>query len=190
MTQLALPNAVETGFTRLVPPMEGARLYATAQSPIGELLFTADGHALTGLYLETEKGEGLLNGSQRDDGWFSAAKAQLAAYFAGELTQFDLLVAPHGTAFQWRVWQALLSIPYGTTTSYGRIASQLGEAKAARAVGLANGRNPISIIIPCHRVIGASGALTGYGGGLDRKAWLLAHEARQRPSTVRQSFLS
>jgi methylated-DNA-[protein]-cysteine S-methyltransferase len=112
----------------------------------------------------------------RDDGAFADAIAQLRAYFAGELRTFELPLAPHGTPFQRRVWDALLAIPYGTTTTYGRLAQQLGDPRAVRAVGLANGRNPIPIIIPCHRVIGANGSLIGYGGGLERKQWLLERE--------------
>lgn len=105
--------------------------------------------------------------------------AKLAAYFAGDVKCLDnVLVLYRGTAFQNRVWLALRSIPAGATQSYGALAARLGDPKATRAVGLANGANPIAVIVPCHRVIGAKGALTGYGGGLDRKKWLLAHEAR------------
>jgi len=110
----------------------------------------------------------------------------LGAYFAGELQALDSLqVAPQGTPFQHSVWQALRDIPYGTTTTYGELAARLGNAKAVRAVGLANGANPVGIVIPCHRVIGADGSLTGYGGGLERKRWLLAHEgARAQPTAL------
>lgn len=118
---------------------------------------------------------------QRDDRVFRDVTAQLRAYFASELTQFSLALAPKGTAFQQHVWFALRSIPYGTTTSYGRLATALGDPRAVRAVGLANGRNPIPIIIPCHRVIGADGSLTGYGGGMHRKQWLLALEGLALP---------
>jgi methylated-DNA-[protein]-cysteine S-methyltransferase len=104
-------------------------------------------------------------------------RAQLAEYFAGRRRDFDLPLAPAGTPFQQRVWQALRAIPYGRTESYGALAARLGQPGAGRAVGLANGQNPIAIVIPCHRVIGAGGALTGYGGGLERKRWLLALEA-------------
>jgi methylated-DNA-[protein]-cysteine S-methyltransferase len=106
---------------------------------------------------------------------------QLTAYFAGELRDFDLPLAPVGTPFQERVWQALRDIPYGATTSYSALANRIGAPGAARAVGLANGRNPIAIIIPCHRVIGAGGTLVGYGGGLNRKRWLLDLEAGRVP---------
>ncbi|WP_268964573.1 methylated-DNA--[protein]-cysteine S-methyltransferase [Rheinheimera sp. UJ63] len=108
--------------------------------------------------------------------WTREAKAQLSAYFAGELTLFQLPLAAEGTAFQQHVWQALLTVPYGQTASYGDIAKQIGNPKGMRAVGLANSKNPISIIVPCHRVIGANKTLTGYAGGVDKKAWLLAHE--------------
>ena len=106
------------------------------------------------------------------------AKAQLLSYLEGKLQRFDLPMAPQGTEFQQQVWQALRQIPYGTTCSYQDIALALGNANSVRAVGAANGKNPISIIVPCHRVIGKSGKLTGYAGGLSRKAWLLDLEAR------------
>jgi methylated-DNA-[protein]-cysteine S-methyltransferase len=107
-----------------------------------------------------------------------AARAQVDAYFAGELRTFDLPLQAEGTPFQRAVWAALEGIPFGTTTSYGAIAAAVGAPGSARAVGAANGRNPIAIVVPCHRVIGADGRLVGYGGGLDRKTWLLGHEAR------------
>jgi methylated-DNA-[protein]-cysteine S-methyltransferase len=152
--------------------------YSLFASPIGELLLTGDGTALTGLYFP-----GWIRDPswQRDDGAFADATAQLRAYFDGELTEFSLALAPRGTPFQQRVWSAVRTIPYGTTTSYGRLAVELGDARATRAVGLANGRNPIPVVIPCHRVIGADGSLTGYGGGMDRKQWLLALEGRALP---------
>ncbi len=105
------------------------------------------------------------------------AEAQLRAYFAGELRRFDLPLAPRGTSFQLSVWDALLEIPYGSTTSYSELAAAIGRPSACRAVGAANGRNPLAVIVPCHRVIGAAGGLTGYGGGLERKRMLLALEA-------------
>ncbi|MBU2114886.1 MAG: methylated-DNA--[protein]-cysteine S-methyltransferase [Gammaproteobacteria bacterium] len=108
------------------------------------------------------------------------AAEQLQAYFAGTLQQFSLPLAASGTAFQQQVWQALCAVPFGTTCSYADIANQIDNKKAVRAVGAANGRNPIAIIVPCHRVIGANGTLTGYAGGLDKKAWLLKHEQRQQ----------
>ena len=105
-----------------------------------------------------------------------AAARQLSEYFAGDRTDFDLDLAPSGTDFQRKVWTALSQIPYGTTESYGQLALRIGQPTASRAVGLANGRNPIAIVVPCHRVIGSSGTLTGYAGGLERKRWLLEHE--------------
>jgi methylated-DNA-[protein]-cysteine S-methyltransferase len=114
-----------------------------------------------------------------DPGAFNDAVDQLGAYFAGELTDFDIELDLRGTEFQQRVWRVLLTIPYGDTRSYGEIAEQIGAPGAARAVGLANGHNPIAIVVPCHRVIGARGSLTGYGGGLDRKRSLLELEQKR-----------
>jgi methylated-DNA-[protein]-cysteine S-methyltransferase len=151
--------------------------YSTTPSPIGELLLTGNGTALTGLYMQVHKhGREISADWSRNEAAFKPARAQLAAYFAGELRRFELRVEMAGTAFQQRVWRALRDIPHGATESYGALANRIGAPKAARAVGLANGRNPISIIVPCHRVIGANGSLTGYGGGIERKQWLLAHE--------------
>ena len=110
-----------------------------------------------------------------------AAAAQLREYFAGDRVDFDLVLAASGTAFQHRVWAALREIPYGWTWSYGQLAAHIGQPTASRAVGLANGRNPIAIVVPCHRVIGASGTLTGYAGGMGRKRWLLDHERTAQP---------
>ncbi len=110
------------------------------------------------------------------------AAGQLLEYFAGERTRFDLVLAPVGSPFQRRVWAALCDIPYGRTESYGRLAARIGQPTASRAVGLANGRNPIAIVVPCHRVIGASGTLTGYAGGLERKRWLLDLEGALQPT--------
>jgi methylated-DNA-[protein]-cysteine S-methyltransferase len=117
-----------------------------------------------------------------------ACTAQLGAYFEGERLVFDVPIAPQGTAFQLRVWHALLDIQYGHTTSYGQIAQQLGDPKTTRAVGAANGSNPIAIIIPCHRVIGADGSLTGYAGGMDKKRWLLRLEALTRGMSQPELF--
>lgn len=155
--------------------------WTVLSSPIGDLLLSADDHGLTGLYMRGA-GDVAAAPGQRDDAHplLTAAQAQLDAYFAGTLTEFALPLAAAGTAFQRRVWAALTDIPFGSTTSYGALARLLGQPGAMRAVGLANGRNPISIIVPCHRVIGADGSLTGYGGGLERKRWLLAHEQAAR----------
>ncbi len=154
--------------------------YTQFSSPLGPILLTSDGVALTGLYMHEHKhGEPIREDWTLDDGAspFEEARQQLSAYFAGTLTRFDLPLAPRGTAFQRRVWEELKAIPYGATISYGELAQRIGNANASRAVGLANGRNPISIIVPCHRVIGANGKLVGYGGGLSRKAALLAFES-------------
>lgn len=149
------------------------------ESPIQTLRLLSDGRSLIGLYMMSEK---YALTPQRD--WvedesvapFPEAKQQLTAYFAGTLTDFDLPLELFGTTFQQKVWETLKTIPYGTTISYGELAQQLGQPTASRAVGLANGRNPVSIVVPCHRVIGANGKLTGYGGGIERKQWLLNHE--------------
>jgi methylated-DNA-[protein]-cysteine S-methyltransferase len=158
-------------------------------SPIGPLTLVAADGKLTGLYLDSPR-----SGSRRHepsaqtlgppgdlaDEPFAAAANQLAAYFAGALTEFTLPLAPAGTPFQRRVWAGLQTIPYGETWSYGQLAATIGNPAAVRAVGLANGRNPIAIAIPCHRVIGSDGSLTGYGGGLDRKRYLLDLEDHGR----------
>jgi methylated-DNA-[protein]-cysteine S-methyltransferase len=158
--------------------MNDKTYFDTLNSPIGDLLLTSDGSALTGLYMDAGKhGPAMQSGWKRDPGVFKVARAQLKAYFAGELQDFDVPLAAEGTEFQRKVWATLREIPYGVTWSYVQLAERIGNPKASRAVGLANGRNPISIIVPCHRVIGANGSLTGYGGGLPRKKWLLAHEA-------------
>lgn len=153
--------------------------YTTLASPLGELLLLSDGEALTGLYLEGHRGGPARSADwRRDDGPFQAARAQLEAYFAGELQSFDVPVALRGTEFQRLVWSELQRVPYGATVTYGELAARVGRASAVRAVGAANGRNPVSIIVPCHRVVGADGTLTGYAGGLERKRWLLAWEAK------------
>lgn len=123
--------------------------------------------------------------ARRDAEGAAAAIEQLREYFAGARTTFDLTLAPRGTAFQRQVWLALRPIPYGVTTSYGAIAASIGRPTASRAVGAANGQNPIAIVVPCHRVIGSTGALTGYGGGMDRKRWLLRHEVAQTAQQAR-----
>ena len=155
--------------------------YTTIASPIGELLLKSDGESVSGLYMHKHKhkrGATPTREWKRDDAALKQSSAQLRAYFAGELREFELPLAPEGTPFQQRVWRALCDIPFGETISYGELARRIGQPTASRAVGLANGRNPISIVVPCHRVIGADGSLTGYGGGLARKRWLLAHESK------------
>ena len=152
--------------------------YDTMTSPVGELLLVGDGQALTGLYMRPDhrRVPRVDRGWRRDRGLFGDARQQLRAYFDGELKAFDLPLAPRGTAFQMEVWRALLDIPYGGTASYGELAGAVGRPRAARAVGAANGRNPLAIVVPCHRVIGAAGALTGYAAGVDRKRILLELE--------------
>jgi methylated-DNA-[protein]-cysteine S-methyltransferase len=164
--------------------------WVTVGSPVGPLTLVADGDALAGLYMEEHRHQPgpAAFGSPGDPAAapFAAAAGQLAAYFAGELTDFDVPLEPGGTPFQRKVWMALRAIPYGQTVTYGQLAARLGAPGSSRAVGLANGRNPISIVVPCHRVIGADGSLTGYGGGLPRKRFLLDLEraAAGRPGEL------
>ncbi len=149
-------------------------VHTTIASPVGELLLTGDGERLTGLSLRAGRRLGLAGADSRPaDEPFAEVREQLGQYFAGEREVFDLSLAPDGTSFQQRVWHALSTIPYGQTAGYGELAARIGRPTASRAVGMANGRNPISIVIPCHRVIGANGDLTGYAGGIDRKRFLL-----------------
>ncbi len=174
-------------------------------SPLGELILTASDAALTSVYfpssplvpplhivergiggedhiVERENGgeahvvERGPGGEDLSSAVLERARQQLDEYFAGGRTAFDLPLDPTGSAFERRVWDALRAIPFGTTMSYSELARRLGDGRATRAVGAANGKNPIPIIIPCHRVVGSRGELTGYGGGLDRKRWLLEHE--------------
>jgi methylated-DNA-[protein]-cysteine S-methyltransferase len=152
----------------------------TVDSPIGPLTLTAAGGAVTGLHLQGQRHlPSDTGGRVRDDGWFREVASQLTGYFDGMLTQFDVPMEPAGTEFQRRVWQALCTIPYGQTISYAELADRVGSPRAFRAVGSANGRNPIAVIVPCHRVIAADGGLGGYSGGLDRKAWLLDLERKR-----------
>jgi methylated-DNA-[protein]-cysteine S-methyltransferase len=147
--------------------------YTQMDSPIGELLLFGDGQALQGLYMGGRPDPSW----HRDDTAYATARTQLVEYFAGSRTEFDLELDMRGTDFQKKVWDALLTIPYGETRSYGEIARQIGRPDRARAVGAANGQNPIAVIVPCHRVIGSDGSLVGYGGGLERKRILLDLEA-------------
>jgi methylated-DNA-[protein]-cysteine S-methyltransferase len=148
--------------------------HTTLDSPLGPLTLVSDGSALTALHFDAAG----VPGEAAQDDVLAAASSQLAEYLAGERRAFDPPLSPAGTPFQREVWAALQEIPYGETIGYGALAARLGRPSAARAVGLANGRNPLAIVVPCHRVIGASGALTGYGGGLERKRLLLELEAR------------
>ena len=159
------------------------RHHTVLDSPLGPLTVVTEDDGLCGLYVE----QGLHKALERratlgapsraqEVPLLQAVAEQLTAYFRGELTEFDLPVAAAGTPFQQRVWAALTDIPYGETRSYGQIATEVGNPAASRAVGAANGRNPVSIVVPCHRVVGSTGRLTGYAGGLTTKEQLLAHE--------------
>ncbi len=155
------------------------RTHTVIDSVVGTLTLVAEEGAIVGLYMDLQRhrpdddqlGEPDPHGREVEP--FKAAADQLDAYFDGELTRFHVPLAPHGSEFQQRVWTALQEIPYGRTESYGELAERIGSPGGARAVGLANGKNPIGIIIPCHRVVGADGGLTGYGGGIERKKQLL-----------------
>ena len=155
--------------------------YEQMPSPIGPLFLVADDEGLREVRFELER-----RAHAPQDGWVHSAqklaevRRQLEEYFAGERLTFDLFLKPQGTDFQQSVWHALTTIPYAVTTSYGQISQQIQRPKASRAVGAANGRNPIPIIIPCHRVIGSNGTLTGFAGGLAAKQWLLEHEERSQ----------
>ncbi|MET9696312.1 methylated-DNA--[protein]-cysteine S-methyltransferase [Streptomyces sp. NPDC006529] len=164
------------------------RQHAVVDSPYGPLTLVATGGVLSGLYMTGQRHrppeESFGDRVAAAEGPFPAVVAQLSAYFAGERTAFDLPLRLEGTDFQRGVWDQLTRIPYGETWSYGELAARLGKPSASRAVGLANGKNPISIIVPCHRVIGASGSMTGYGGGVERKVRLLEFESGRTGRTV------
>ncbi|MBT2405341.1 MULTISPECIES: methylated-DNA--[protein]-cysteine S-methyltransferase [unclassified Streptomyces] len=161
--------------------MSSTKQHTVVDSPYGPLTLVASDGVLCGLYMSGQRhrpaeesfGERIAAAEEP----FPHVVRQLAAYFAGGLTEFDIPVRLEGTEFQRSVWDQLLRIPYGQTWSYGQLAAELGKPNASRAVGLANGKNPVGIIVPCHRVIGASGSMTGYGGGIDRKVRLLAFES-------------
>ncbi|WP_336714253.1 methylated-DNA--[protein]-cysteine S-methyltransferase [Arthrobacter sp. USHLN218] len=154
-----------------------SRTHTTMDTPVGELTIVAEDGALTAIYFPSHKRlpDPSEFGARTEDG-FEEAKAQLTEYFAGERRVFSLPLAPKGDAFQQKVWALLRAIPYGQTRSYGQLAAELGDPRLAQAVGNANGRNPLSIVVPCHRVVGADGSLTGYAGGLERKRFLLELE--------------
>lgn len=167
--------------------------YSSYSSPIGELLLAFDGDAVTGISMAEHRGkpaQGPDPSWRRDDTALRAVREQLALYFEGSLQEFNLPLRMPGTPFQQKVWEGLRAIPYGETISYAELARRVGHFGASRAVGSANGRNPIPIIVPCHRVIAADGTLGGFGGGLSRKQWLLEHEravsARRHASHVRR----
>lgn len=152
-------------------------MHAVMDSPYGPLTLVADDGVLCGLYMVGQRHRPPQeNFGERDDTLLDEPRRQLAAYFAGGLKEFDLPLRLDGTPFQRGVWEQLRTIPYGEIRSYGELADALGNPRASRAVGLANGKNPLGIIVPCHRVVGADGSLTGYGGGLDRKQRLLDFE--------------
>jgi methylated-DNA-[protein]-cysteine S-methyltransferase len=167
------------------------RIYFHRQpSPLGPLLLLSDGEALTGLYTPgAREGRDAPPGAIADPSPFREVAPQLDRYFAGELTHFDVALRLCGTPFQRAVWSELVSIAHGTTISYRELAARIGNLRAVRAVGAANGRNPVSIIVPCHRVVGADGKLVGYGGGLDCKLWLLAHERATGPTDARRTVV-
>ena len=160
--------------------VRSAIFYATFESPVGPLLLAGDCQALRHVSFKTSKRSVPPQADWKPDKEpFAEVIRQLQAYFRGELRKFDLLLAMEGTEFQLRVWNALRTIPYGETISYAQLAERIGNPKAVRAVGLANGSNPIPIIVPCHRVIGSNGSLTGFGGGLSTKKKLLELENKQ-----------
>jgi methylated-DNA-[protein]-cysteine S-methyltransferase len=151
--------------------------YTWLESPVGALLLAGTGETVHLIsFPGGRKAVTPKAGWQRDDTCLAETRRQLTAYFSGKLRQFDLPLALNGTPFQERVWRALAEIPYGETRSYGWLAGHLGAPDASRAVGAANGANPLPIVLPCHRVIGADGSLTGFGGGIETKRFLLAHE--------------
>ncbi len=165
------------------------RSHAVIDSPIGPLTLIAQDGRLAGVHMEVTRYEPdatALGTAVRCDAdpVLAAAAGQLSAYFSGQLTTFELPLTLEGTGFQRSVWAGLQAIPYGETISYGELARRIGQPSASRAVGLANGRNPVSIVVPCHRVIGADGSLTGYGGGMDRKRFLLGLEQRVSGQTL------
>lgn len=165
-------------------------IYAFMSSPIGSLLLAGDGERLSHLGFPSGKGTITPHESwHREDDAFAAAKEQLQDYFDGRRETFQLPLAPQGTPFQMEVWRELANIPFGTTISYGELARRIGRPAASRAVGAANGSNPIPIILPCHRVIGSNGSLTGFGGGLATKKWLLALEKAWPSSSPSQDLL-
>jgi len=166
-------------------------LYTTMPSPIGRLMLVGDRGALAAIFFEDDERmqRRPAHGWTEDERPFRDARGQLGEYFAGTRTAFDLPLALRGTSFQIRVWHALLRVPFGATASYGEIAAAIGRPGAARAVGGANHRNPIPIIVPCHRVIGSDGSLTGYGGGEARKRRLLDLERAHAPAPMQLNLV-
>ena len=175
----------------MLPCLSVVVVYDFLETPIGALLLVADEEGLREIRFPGELDRSPAQDDwQRDGGALHAARVQLESYFKGSLTRFDLPLAPRGTPFQHQVWRALREIPYGETRSYGDIAVKLGKPTASRAVGAANGRNPLPIVVPCHRVIGADGSLTGFGGGMAAKAFLLDLEGIRLagPTPEQESF--
>jgi methylated-DNA-[protein]-cysteine S-methyltransferase len=157
--------------------MTNTNCYCYFKSPLGQIFVQGDGEFVTGIFMPNHKGWAGPDASwKQSDASFSIVRGQLAEYFAGTRQQFDVPLKVDGTPFQQRVWQELVRIPFATTITYGQLAQRVGMPTGSRAVGNANGRNPISIIVPCHRVIGANGKLTGYAGGVEKKEWLLDWE--------------
>jgi methylated-DNA-[protein]-cysteine S-methyltransferase len=168
-----------------VSTLAGRRSHAVVESPVGPLTLVAVDGVLAGLMMTGQQhAPGPEAFGVRDSSGCAEAARQLAEYFAGDRTEFDLELALAGTPFQQRVWKELQAIGYGETISYGQLAERIGQPTAFRAVGLANGKNPVGIIVPCHRVVGSDGSLTGYGGGLQRKQFLLALEQRVSGRTL------
>jgi methylated-DNA-[protein]-cysteine S-methyltransferase len=164
--------------------------YDTFDTPIGRYLVAADEQGLRRIDFPGPDQDACIGpGWQRGGEQVAAAMAQLREWFAGKRQAFDLPLAAEGTAFRHRVWDELGRIPYGSTISYGELARRIGSARASRAVGAANGANPLPIVVPCHRVIGANGTLTGFGGGLAIKQWLLDHERRHAPGEGQRALL-
>lgn len=152
------------------------KTFAVVDSPLGPLTLVAQEGAVVGLYMVDQRHRPVIEGT-RDDTILTPLREQLEAYWRRELKEFDVPLSLAGTPFQQQVWAGLQTIPYGESWSYGELAEAIGRPRASRAVGLANGKNPIGVVVPCHRVVGATGSLTGYGGGLARKQWLLDLEA-------------
>lgn len=181
---MSLSTPISPGRPPISPTPTGPAAHTVLASPVGDLTLAATGTTLTGLWMERHRRPAGFDLGRADPGPFAAVRAQLEEYFVGARTAFDVDVAPHGAPFAQRVWALLREIPYGRTCTYGDLARRLGAPGAAQAVGAANGANPVSIVIPCHRVVGADGALTGYAGGVEVKARLLALE-QSRPDPDR-----
>ena len=162
--------------------MPATRCHCRLDTPLGALTLISDGRALVRVVLPDETRPVPDAGPAGGDPVLAAARAQLSSYFAGERRAFDLPLDPGGTPFQRRVWDELRRIPHGSTVSYAELARAVGSPRGPRAVGAANGRNPLPVVVPCHRVVGTDGRLTGYAGGLAAKAWLLRHEHAEAPA--------